>query len=133
MDRRLDEWERRVEESSTGPRQSLFVAEVDASLVGMAGAYTPDDEPNARHLVGMWVAPEARSGGLGAELVAAVVAWSVEAGATEMSLWVVDTNETARRLYERTGFRMTGRVQALPSNPSLTETEMVMPLDRSNV
>lgn len=107
---------------SIGSRQCLFVAEVDGSFVGMAGAYTPDDEPSVRHLYGMWVAPAARSAGIGHQLVAAITRWSIEAGAAEVQLWVVEDNLAARRLYNGAGFVDSEFSQPLPSDPALTET-----------
>lgn len=116
-----ESWDQRAEASSTGHDQCLFVAELDGSVVGMAGAYPPEDVPMVRHLIGMWVGPEARSGGFGSKLVASIIAWGVDTGATELRLWVVDTNETARRRHVRAGFAMTERIQALPSDPSVAQ------------
>lgn len=99
-----DEWGRRAHESSYGTRQCLFVAEADERFVGMAGAYTPDNEPTVRHLYGMWVEPGARSAGIGRELVDAISRWSIEAGAAEVQLWVVKDNLVARGLYTGAGF-----------------------------
>jgi hypothetical protein len=62
-------------------------------------------------------------------LVDAIVDWSHEAGAEEIRLWVVEINDSALDLYLRKGFEETGEVQRLPSNPSLTETHMVLRLN----
>jgi hypothetical protein len=43
-------------------------------------------------------------------------------------LWVVATNEPARRVYEAAGFVYTGTKHSLPSDPSLDELEMAMSL-----
>jgi GNAT superfamily N-acetyltransferase len=58
----------------------------------------------------MWVAPEARGTGAGDALVQAALAWSRDDGARTAIVWVYDTNPVAQRLYERNGFRLTGRV-----------------------
>lgn len=76
----------------------------------------------------MWVDPEARSTGIGAGLVDAIVDWSIESGAAEVRLWVVQTNNTALDLYQNKGFEESGEFQRLPSNQSLTETQMVLRL-----
>lgn len=73
----------------------------------MVGAYTPDGHPNVRHLVAMWVAPEARGSGVGAALVGEVVAWAGRSGATGVVLGVTDPDGPARRLYGRAGFAPT--------------------------
>jgi ribosomal protein S18 acetylase RimI-like enzyme len=130
MNRPVDAWERRAAYGSNGYEQCLFVAESGGVFVGMAGAFTSSDEPPVRQLFGMWVAPEARSAGIGARLLEAVLAWSIESGAEEMRLWVVKDNQVAYRLYERAGFEETGLSQPLPSNPSLTETQMSQRLAR---
>lgn len=124
VDRPSESWTKRAAESSVGDDQCLFVAETHAGLVGMVGAYTPEDDPLARYLFGMWVAPEARSIGIGYRLVEAITRWSIEGGAREVRLWVVAGNLAALRLYERAGFVKTGATQPLSSNPSLTEVLM---------
>jgi RimJ/RimL family protein N-acetyltransferase len=42
-------------------------------------------------------------------LVKAVKEWAAEVGAAEVRLNVIETNVRARRCYERSGFRLTGR------------------------
>ena len=123
-----EEWNRRATEASTSDEQNLFLVETPAGVVGMAGAYTPGDRASVRRLYGMWVAPEARSAGIGAQLIEAITSWSIGVGADAVQLWVVDNNVAARRLYERAGFVDTEVNQPLPSNPTVTETLMQLPL-----
>ncbi len=108
------EWQRRVADghwwsARTGGRSIGLVAAV-------AGTSTTD-----RHLVSMWVAPDHRGGGAAAALVEAVCAWAADDGAETVSLWVVGTNERARRFYDRLGFAPTGERQPLPGAPEVTE------------
>jgi GNAT superfamily N-acetyltransferase len=80
VSRSSDEWEIRATRAAVGETQLLVVAEsseTNGEFVGMAGAYQPDDDLTIRELYGMWVAPEARSRGIGLELVEAVKEWSV--------------------------------------------------------
>ena len=128
VDRPVDTWEKWASESSTGYQQCLVAAESDGVFVGMAGAYTPQHRPLTRELVGMWVTPKARSGGVGAGLVVAITDWSKEGGAEAISLWVVESNQVAYRLYARAGFADTGEFRPLPSNPSLNEIQMMLRL-----
>ena len=72
----------------------------------------------------MWAAPMARRQGVGAALVAAVVAWAAGAGLRRVTLWAAEDNAAAIALYETQGFRRTGEAQPLPSNPALTEIKM---------
>jgi ribosomal protein S18 acetylase RimI-like enzyme len=44
---------------------------------------------------------------------------------------VADHNRAAWTLYEQIGFRPTGERQPLPSNPTLTESLLRPPLERS--
>jgi RimJ/RimL family protein N-acetyltransferase len=127
-----EEWERRATEASTGEQQSLFVVDAPGGFIGMTGAYTPGDQAYVRRLYGMWVAPEARSAGIGTQLIEAITSWSLEVGADAVQLWVVDENLVARRLYARAGFRTTGVSQPLPSNPALTETLLQLSLGSSS-
>lgn len=131
--RSSNEWEERATEWAAGYEQCVFLAEDDGGPVGMAGAYTPGEDPSVRHLWGMWVATGARGIGIGSGLVDAVIAWGARGGAEGIRLWVAEGNDAARRLYRRHGFTETGRSKPLPSDPSRTETLMRLRLDRNSV
>lgn len=75
-------------------------------------------------LSGMWVAPAWRRRGVATALVQAVVERHQRSGASELRLWVSTPNLGARRCYEATGFRLTGRTKSLPSDPKIDEVEM---------
>jgi GNAT superfamily N-acetyltransferase len=79
-------------------------------------------------LVGMFVEPVERGRGLGAALVAAVVAWARARGATSLYLWVTATNDSAIALYDKCGFRRTGNQRPVAHSPSLAEIRMVRDL-----
>jgi ribosomal protein S18 acetylase RimI-like enzyme len=128
VDRTADAWYERATASSNGEVQCIFIAEAEEGVVGMAGAFTPDGEPLVRQLYGMWVAPEARSAGIGASLVEAVIRWSSEGGAQGLRLWVVENNAGALRLYARAGFLEAGVRQPFRSNPGSTEILLHLPL-----
>lgn len=123
-----DHWEERATAAASGNEQFIAIAEDGGRVVGMVGAYTPQDASHLRHLVSTWVAPEARGKGLGSELVVSVVEWARTTGASEVTLWVVDGNRPAIALYEGAGFVPTGERQPLPSNPSLVESLMSLSL-----
>ena len=89
---------------------------------GLIGGYAED--PQTVELVSMYVRPSARGRGVGEALVATVVDWAGTMNATTVHLWVTETNASARALYERCGFVLTGEQQALPSDPSLGEVAM---------
>ncbi len=54
---------------------------------------------------GMWVRPDRRRCGIGRELLAEILAWARERGANRAGLWVRESNEPARLLYESDLFR----------------------------
>ncbi len=93
---------------------------------GLIGGYQED--PATVELVSLYVRPRARGRGVGEALVAAVVGWARDQNAAEVHLWVTETNSPARALYERCGFALTGEQQPLPSDPSLGEVAMSLPL-----
>jgi ribosomal protein S18 acetylase RimI-like enzyme len=102
-------------------RASLDQLPDDAGPVGLSGVYV---ENGAANLVSMWVRPSARGLGAGRHLVEAAAAWARERDFNSLFLWVTESNEPARRLYERCGFTPTGERQPLPSNPALQEIAM---------
>lgn len=126
--RKDDDWEEMAVDAATGGEKVIFLAESDDGCVGMVGAFARPNEPVTRNLYGMWVAPEARSSGIGMKLVDEVLEWSKAAGAEEVKLWVVESNHKAVALYQRAGFVPTGEAQPLPSHPDLTDTRMRLPL-----
>jgi GNAT superfamily N-acetyltransferase len=91
-----------------------YLSEVSASEpAGLVGGYQED--PAIVELISMYVRPRARGRGVGEALVATVLGWARDKNATEVHLWVTETNSHARALYDRCGFTLTGGWQLLPS------------------
>lgn len=61
------------------------------------------------HLMSMWVDPALRGSGAAEALVASLLAWAETEGARQMRLAVIQTNDRARRFYQRLSFRENGR------------------------
>jgi ribosomal protein S18 acetylase RimI-like enzyme len=102
-------------------------SEVRASEpAGLIGGYP--ETADIVELVSMYVRPKARGRGVGEALVAAVFAWAQARDAKTVHLWVTESNDPARALYERCGFSPTGERQPLPSDPSLDEIAMARAL-----
>lgn len=118
-----DEWRTRV------ATNAWFLARDRAGdgarTVGLACGIPEPGDPDGRHLVGMWVAPDRRGQGVADRLVEAVARWARDAGARRLALWVVDGNGPARGCYQRLGFVATGERQPLPGDPSVLESRMV--------
>jgi ribosomal protein S18 acetylase RimI-like enzyme len=97
-----------------------------SEAAGIAGVYIDDDGAGNRspELVSMWVRPAARGQKAGEALIEATADWARRRGFDHLHLWVTESNDPARRLYERCGFTRTGQRQPLPSDPALTEIGM---------
>jgi GNAT superfamily N-acetyltransferase len=105
-----------------------------APLIGFA-AFGPergaDDEPGRPHgdppdhgraeLYAIYVVPEQWSTGAGRALMHGVLALAASAGYTDISLWVLEANERARRFYEVAGFWLTGESVVLGRLGGVTE------------
>jgi GNAT superfamily N-acetyltransferase len=96
-----------------------------AEPAGIAGVL---EEDGVADLVSMWVRPSARGRKVGEALITACADCARARGHDELYLWVTESNAPARRLYERCGFVPTGERQPLPSNPSLPEIRLRLPL-----
>jgi ribosomal protein S18 acetylase RimI-like enzyme len=121
-------WETAKAARSEGVASANFVAEGEAGVVGLIGAYRSDEEPETVELISMWVAPHARGQGLGAHLVERVVEGAAGAKATRVALWVTRGNDPAIALYRRTGFSFTAASKAHASHPCREELRMAREL-----
>ena len=107
---RSDERTLRQWMSGEAPHCRVFVArnESDASLGFALVSYRSDafrDEPSA-HLEALAVSEEAEGMGVGSALITSAEKSAEENGARSMTLHVFQTNERARRLYERKGYEV---------------------------
>jgi len=108
------------------PGITLILEEAGTPRGLVAGA--PDREDAAIvHLLAMWVHPLLRSTGAADALVVALLAWALERGAQHVELMVISSNERARRLYARHGFRPTGH-QVARERDGAIELQMKRPL-----
>jgi ribosomal protein S18 acetylase RimI-like enzyme len=103
-----------------------LVAHYDGRAAGMVSVLAAENDPDARELISMWVAPFARGRGVGDLLIAAVVRHAEERGSARVILWVVDGNDRAIAFYRRNGFEETGLTERGPSGH--VEIQMVRSL-----
>jgi DNA-binding MarR family transcriptional regulator/GNAT superfamily N-acetyltransferase len=87
-----------------GPRQRAWIATVDGRRAGCV-FLMPGDEGTARLRL-LLVEPWARGHGLGGLLVDTCIQAARRAGCRTLTLWTNDVLTAARRLYQRTGFRL---------------------------
>ena len=123
-----DFWMARAQQSSSGEDRVTFIAAGDSGWVGLAVGSVGEGAAGRAGLFGLWVDPASRGSGAGRALVDAVVDWARARRARELDLWVVTTNAAAIALYERTGFRETGKSIPIDGRPSLILIEMMKPL-----
>ncbi len=99
------------------------------ALVGLAVGIPDATDASAAQLVGMWVDPVARGGGLAAELARLVVDWASALGCRVVRLHVTDGNTRAEALYARLGFVRTGHV-TVRERDGLAEIAMELAVTR---
>jgi ribosomal protein S18 acetylase RimI-like enzyme len=127
---RVSKWMERAERSEDGDLSIIVMAaDDDGQWVGLAGGYRPGDRGADAELISMWVAPDCRGQKISPELVSAVLAWAKSRQADSVGLWVNATNWPAISLYEKAGFRRTGEVDKLPSDPAQQEIRMLRRAD----
>jgi ribosomal protein S18 acetylase RimI-like enzyme len=120
------QWKERAQRSQDGQTQTIVAAVDEAGRwVGLAGGYRPGDREADAELISMWVVPECRGRRIGPQLVRAVVAWAKGHEAGTIGLWVNEANQPAISLYEKEGFRRTGEVDKLRSDPTQQEIRML--------
>lgn len=107
--RLLDHWQERARPDPNG-MQITFVAESDASLIGMAGIYRNSDL-KSRHsstIWGVYVREAWRGRRIAESLVTTCVKWAQTNDIRIVKLCAVTTNVAAIRCYVRCGFAMYG-------------------------
>ena len=82
-----------------------LIAEDDGAPVGYALASIVPQTPIRGHLYDLYVHADVRGRGVGRDLIAATAERLRRQGVTHLSLDVALANDSARRLYERLGFR----------------------------
>ena len=104
-----------------------FVATHQSRTIAGVGALLRPELAHEPELIGMWVAPKCRRTGVATSLLAACCDWSLEQHHRAVTLWVVDSNEPARRLYAKFGFSDTGERARHPNDTHSVEIRMRRP------
>jgi ribosomal protein S18 acetylase RimI-like enzyme len=111
-----------------GPART-WLAVRGALPVGTVTTVRFDEQaPDETCLVGMWVAGHARGSGVGEVLIETALTEARGRGLRRVVLDVAEENLPARRLYERLGFRPTGRTGSLEHDRTVAEIELACDL-----
>lgn len=132
--RTTEDWRRWLSPAAT------FILEADGEPRGLVAGVPDQNDASIMHLMAMWVHPDIRGTGAADQLISSVKAFAAQAGASQVRLKVVESNDRARRCYERAGFRATGRQGIIEKNGDV-EIEMTwtcgphanLPADASKV
>jgi RimJ/RimL family protein N-acetyltransferase len=101
----------------------------DDGTIALLGATSESDiATTERYLSYLWVAPAYRRRGIARELVLCMLDRLRSLEVDRVWLWVLDGNESARRLYEALGFVSTHERQPLSDDPSRCEERMSLAL-----
>jgi L-phenylalanine/L-methionine N-acetyltransferase len=108
-------------------QSASIVAVAGGRLIGTLGV-AREVHPVTRHVasLGMLVAGDWRSKGVGSALLAEAFRWARWAGVEKLALTVYPENERARRLYEKFGFAEEGRLVGHSKKRHGYEDEIVM-------
>src|SRR5215471_9186702 len=120
-----EEWQARAARLDGGRDVGYLARRDDGEFSGLALCLVDTGDGTVGDLISMWVAPEARKGGVGRMLIDAIAAWAAEHGVRTLRLMVTSVNDGAMEFYRRLGFERTGRTEPYPNDPAVVEYEMV--------
>lgn len=106
VERRRDDW-------ASGDRASWCVTDAAAgSLLGSVALYDIDHDQRDAELT-YWIAPSARGRGIAVRAVEAVLRWGfADVGLRRVQLYHAVENTASRRVAEKAGFTMEGRLRS---------------------
>ncbi len=105
-----------------------YIAYEMAKPCGLVICYAEAHDPPCAQVLSMWVDPAYRRAGVGRALIEALAAWAKSRGLHNLKLMVTSINRDAVEFYQRIGFRMTGRTEPYPNDPTITQHEMLLSL-----
>ena len=115
---------------STESGAATFVAELDGEVIGFAsiGPCRDEDAETAAELWALYLHPRHWDAGHGHVLHTHAVQALAATGAAEATLWVLTTNERARRFYERHGWAADGATKVVDlAGAELAESRYRLP------
>ena len=112
----------------SSPGSIALLAYAGDQACGLVAGYAEDGNCRRARVISMWVDPAHRRAHVGTALIERLAAWAVERGLDELGLMVTSVNHGAMAFYQRLGFRMSGRTEPYPNDPTMIEHEMLLPL-----
>ncbi|MEO7746749.1 MAG: GNAT family N-acetyltransferase [Actinomycetota bacterium] len=115
---------------STAAGAATFVAEQDGEVIGFAsiGPCRDEDAETAAELWALYLHPRHWGAGHGHVLHAHAVRALAATGAADATLWVLTTNQRARRFYERHGWAADGATKVVAlGDAELAESRYRLP------
>jgi GNAT superfamily N-acetyltransferase len=103
FEERYEIWRNALEQA-----RHVLVAEEEGRIVAFAAIGPARDEDGVGEVYAIYAHPSAWGKGFGRRLVMAAEEALDDAGYADATLWVLDTNERARRFYERAGWTPDG-------------------------
>ena len=113
IDARTKTWQEWL--TNPQPDSDVLLAEIDSTTAGFCsvGKSRDEDADETRaHLYALYVQPQYMNQGLGSALIGAGVECLKRRGFRTATLWVLESNEPARRFYERKGWVLDGQTKA---------------------
>jgi ribosomal protein S18 acetylase RimI-like enzyme len=92
---------------------TCVIAREAKNVIGLARSAVEPGQPSARNIESVWVAPRHRRRGVCAKLLQALAQVELQAGVTDLKLWVLEDNHRALLAYTKLGFEPTGARQYL--------------------
>jgi GNAT superfamily N-acetyltransferase len=103
LDRPPDYWEEQFDRATWVIAQD-GIAPDDPLIVGIAALVRPDPESPVRFIESVWVEPAYRRRGVLRQMLDQLEGCAKKDGATELRLWVLDTNESVVWAYQKLDF-----------------------------
>ncbi len=94
-----------VVEHLVEPGVTVFVAEQESRVVGYAAAEIKPEKPEVGIVSYNAVDPDHQGRGIGTTLTRQVMGYLKNQGARVLVVWTLETDEPARHVYERLGFK----------------------------
>ncbi len=124
------EWIDRAEQGSVGSSQATMLGlDGDVPVAMAVGLRRRSGRKDILVIVSVYVSPTHRGTGLAADLLRAVEAWGSEWKAPTSTLWVAETNDRARALYIKLGYRPTGDRTRMKPGSDRMEIRLEKPLN----